>query len=519
MSEITQNQIQKAGKNSLTLFKKVEMIKAVERGDHSRSFIAKEFGVAKSTVTDVLKKRDRIIEAYEVSKYGPERKRLRTSSYADVEESLMCWLKQARSLDIPISGPTLQEKGRELAILMGHPDFTCSKGWLHRFKSRHGIMFRQACGSHSSSSIQNGSSDDWLSGKLPRLLVEYSPHNVFCADETSFFWKALPDSMATLSGVTCSDGSRSTERFTVLVCTNMTGEEKLPLLVIGKCSEPRLFANVRTLPVLYEANDRALMVGKIFSSWLVLIDKKFQQEGRKVAMIVDNSACHSNMQSRLEAVKLVFLPPHLTSELQPCDQGIVKSLKINYRKYLLIKLITVLEAKEDFLLDLLDALHLLHLSWVNVSQTTIGHSFSCSGFKHHDTPTTHDIDSTLTYTEIAGGESLLKQLCRTGLPDSHSLSFEQYVDIDRDVITAPVLSDDGTALEVSSLQAEADVEGDPGDDSACLLSTPPSARDAEKASKVLRQYFEARSGMEQALNLVAELEKRVLDCYIQPQLM
>ena len=139
-----------------------------------------------------------------------------------------------------------------------------------------------------------------------------------------------------MKGETCSGGKKSKDQISVLVCANMTGSEKLPLLVIGKFARPRCFKNVRTLPVQYECNHKAWIVSDIFSSWLVKLDKKFQREHRRVAMVVDN--CHAH----LKAVKLVFLPPNTTAKLQPCDQGIIQNLKVHYRKYLLLKLIVAI---------------------------------------------------------------------------------------------------------------------------------------------------------------------------------
>ena len=517
-------------KNSLTLCKKIEIIRAVEGGLHTRAYLAKEYGVAKSTVSDIIKKKEKIMEAFELSSFRPERKRLRTSSYADVEESLLCWLEQAKSMAIPITGPAVQVKGRELALLMGHPDFVCSKGWLYRFKARHGIMFRQLmCGGDSAPTpaVQStggqggggrGEESDWLSRKLPQLLVDYGPQSIFCADETTFLWMALPGQTE----------EEATDIFTVLVCTNMTGEEKLPLLVIGRCPNPKVFANVSTLPVLYEANDCAQMRKEIFSSWLLLIDRKFRQEGRKVAIVIDNAPCHPRIQSQLEAVRLVFLPFPDKAELHPCEQGVIKSLKVNYRRYLLIKLLTVLEAEEEFVLDLLGALHLLHLAWVNVSQEAIKKSFSCCGFDHEvATPITPSIDGRGAVLNMNDGDVLLQQLRRSTtstLPES--LSFEQYVDIDKDCDTALIsplalpmnnVNTGPPRLALAPDRSRFPQAQTTRTQSHMYPTGPPSARDADKAVLVLRRYFELHTGTESTLNLVTELEKRVLDRYIRNQ--
>ena len=45
------------------------------------------------------------------------------------------------------------------------------------------------------------------------------------------------------------------------------------------------------------------------------------------------------MKFKLSNVHVKFLPPHLTSELQPLDQGIIQAMKTNYRKSMLHSLL------------------------------------------------------------------------------------------------------------------------------------------------------------------------------------
>ena len=99
----------------------------------------------------------------------------------------------------------------------------------------------------------------------------------------------------------------------MLVCANMSGNQKLPLLVIGKFARPGCFKNVCTLPVQYEFDTKAWMVGDLFSSWLLKLDKQFEHENRKVLMVLDDCPAHANLQDALKAVKLVFLPPNTTT--------------------------------------------------------------------------------------------------------------------------------------------------------------------------------------------------------------
>ena len=63
------------GHQPISLAKKVEIIKAVESSNKYKSVIAEEFGIAKSTVTSIVKNKQKILEASDVASFTPERKR------------------------------------------------------------------------------------------------------------------------------------------------------------------------------------------------------------------------------------------------------------------------------------------------------------------------------------------------------------------------------------------------------------------------------------------------------------
>ncbi|VDI33975.1 Hypothetical predicted protein [Mytilus galloprovincialis] len=82
-------------------------------------------------------------------------------------------------------------------------------------------------------------------------MAEFTPDNIFNADKTGVFYKLLPEKTLEFKGIDCSGGKRSKETLTVMVCTNMSGSEKVEILVIGKSVHPMCFKNVKTLPTQY----------------------------------------------------------------------------------------------------------------------------------------------------------------------------------------------------------------------------------------------------------------------------
>ena len=71
----------------------------------------------------------------------------------------------------------------------------------------------------------------------------------------------------------------------------------------------------------------------LFEEWVRDVNKKFQAEGRKVALIIDNFPVHRIIDNLLH-VRLVILPSNTTSVSRQMDQGVIRCLEAHYRKQL-----------------------------------------------------------------------------------------------------------------------------------------------------------------------------------------
>jgi hypothetical protein len=224
----------KRKRNALDLEQKFAIIKDIESGK-KQSVVALSLNIAKTTVNTIWSDRDKIKRAFEEASVI-SRKRLRAAEFDDVENALLKWFNVARSQNVPISGQILREKAATFAKKMHHDSFQCSNGWLDRFKLRHGIVFHEICG--EAAAVDENVVTSWIDKRLPSLIVSYERRNVFNADETGVFFRMLPDKTLCFKGDSCHGGKQSKERITAMVCANMDGSEKLPLLVIGKFERP-----------------------------------------------------------------------------------------------------------------------------------------------------------------------------------------------------------------------------------------------------------------------------------------
>ena len=123
------------------------------------------------------------------------------------------------------------------------------------------------------------------------------------------------------------------------------------------------------------------MDSELFEEWVREQDRKFSLEGRKVALVIDNSTAHP-ITGNLKSITLYFLHPNKTSCLQPMDQGVIRSLKCKYRTPIIKMIINAIDnGKQMPSISILEAMKMLAHSWSEVSESTIINCFHKPGFK------------------------------------------------------------------------------------------------------------------------------------------
>jgi hypothetical protein len=124
----------------------------------------------------------------------------------------------------------------------------------------------------------------WKKTILPHLTAKDSPKDIFNADECGLFYNMLPDKTHTFKGASCKGIKINEERITILVCEELDGTEKLPLLVIGKSKQPQCFRNAKLLPRTCCHNKTAWMTCDIFREFLVSLHRRMASKGTKIPL-------------------------------------------------------------------------------------------------------------------------------------------------------------------------------------------------------------------------------------------
>ena len=83
------------------------------------------------------------------------------------------------------------QKAKDFATELGIQPYSPVVGWLGRWKKRIGIKFRKAHGEKSSASFE--AAEEWMSRRMPVIIENFDPDQIYNADETGLFYRATPD--------------------------------------------------------------------------------------------------------------------------------------------------------------------------------------------------------------------------------------------------------------------------------------------------------------------------------------
>jgi len=142
----------------------------------------------------------------------------------------------------------LRQKAEDLAKKMGIEKFIVTEGWFRHWKKRENIVYKQTYGEQKDADFSTA--ENWIKTEWPKIISEYTPDNVYNADETGLFYRALPEHTYLFKKENAKGYKTLKERITVLCCASMSGK-KQKLLVIRKNKNPRCFKSEKYLPVDY----------------------------------------------------------------------------------------------------------------------------------------------------------------------------------------------------------------------------------------------------------------------------
>ena len=305
-----------------------------------------------------------------------------------------------------------------------------SRDYFDKFCKRNNIGLQKIYG--EAASVPQEKTNKWFK-KLPNLIKEYEPKDIFNVDELGLFYRLLPSKTYAEKNKKCFLGKKSKERITILLGSNMDGSEKLDLMIIGKSKNPRCFKNIKNLPVIYKNNSTSWMTNKLFEEYLKIFNQKMKKEKRQILMFIDKCPAHHFVE--FSNIKMKFLPENTTSILQPMDQGVIKCFKSYYRKRIVKKLIAdLMDGKTPDIKNftLLSCVLIAKLAWNDVKQDTIKNCFRKCGFNKNQT------EESGAEIHVAIESNEWKTFAK--LTNIESGTFSDFVEVDDSLVTTTELS-------------------------------------------------------------------------------
>ncbi|GET57988.1 jerky protein homolog-like [Rhizophagus irregularis DAOM 181602=DAOM 197198] len=208
----------------LSATQKRELCETKEKNPNlSNISLAQQYRVGKSTITDILKEKERWLS---ITESQGSIKKFRGPKWPQLENALSLWVDNALNTKQDIDD-----------------------GWLTGFKKRYGLCQYKKQGEAASAPSAESIEHDRLA--LQQILVPYKLEDIWNGDETGLFWKMKPSRV--LARGPLSGYKKEKSRVTIFCATNATGTEKMALSFIHKYKAPRVIKNInyKNLPVYY----------------------------------------------------------------------------------------------------------------------------------------------------------------------------------------------------------------------------------------------------------------------------
>ncbi|KAB0385323.1 hypothetical protein FD755_000279, partial [Muntiacus reevesi] len=242
------------------------VVEAVDSGKRKGN-VAKEFGITPSTVyiARILKDRAKFEEKMQKACMGPQQKRIRNAFYDDIDKAVFAWFQEIHAKNVLVTGSVIWKKALNLANMLGYDNF-------------------QAI-------------NKWHAEEIIKLVADFSPDDIFNADETGMFFQLLPQYTLAAKGDHCRRDKKARQQLTALFCCSALGTEKMRPLIVGRSANPRCLKN-------------AWMTQDLFNEWLMQVDARMKQVECWILLLIDKCSAHSMLLQSgvVSALKLYCRP-------------------------------------------------------------------------------------------------------------------------------------------------------------------------------------------------------------------
>ena len=272
-----------------------------------------------------------------------------------------------------VDGNLMLITAKKLIIKLGL-EGEVNESWIHRWRQRNGIRTLKLHGD----AADCPDFGDWMQRNRD-VLEAYDESHIINLDETALFWRMESNkTFVSITEDTANLRGRKINRSRVTILTGVKADgTRLPLWCIGTAACPRWpkpknsKMEAKQPPLQYLSSKKGWMTTTLFAQILADLEKKFSKSKSKILLILDNCPAHCDFEEEYDGEKtfinVLMLPKNITSNLQPCDAGVIRSMKAHYNARL-TRFLVYKEAKD---VSLYEGLLMLRAAWEEVSSDVV----------------------------------------------------------------------------------------------------------------------------------------------------
>ncbi|XP_043263440.1 jerky protein homolog-like [Colletes gigas] len=347
---------------SLTVQQRLDALKDLET--LPLTSVAAKFNVHPTTIRRIKNNSAIIGRFAEENKRRAKRQRFRKPMYEELEQHLLAWFTERRTLGDILSDTILLQKAIELKNTLAiSSDFKVSRGWLSKFKERHNIRLVHVCGEKASAD-EDGA--NVFVQDFNKFIVEENINLdcIYNMDESGLLWKALPTKTLAGGNEASVNGYKlRKERVTIALCSNATGTHKImPLMQRNAWMDQSLFAN------WYENHFKPSVRDYHIKNGI----------NGPVILLLDNCAGHKVTADTDRNFRIKYLPANTTCLIQPMDQGVIEKTKRSFRRRLMQRVIDCTRGINEFykIYSIRDCIEMIAESWKEITTDNIRNAWN-----------------------------------------------------------------------------------------------------------------------------------------------